>query len=53
MRMKFGVRKEDRGMRVLTLVKVYAVEVAGTAVFLVFIAVEAIRAIRHLIEMLK
>jgi hypothetical protein len=40
-------------MRIFTLIKLYAVEVAGTAVFVVFIAVEAIRAIRHLVEMLK
>jgi hypothetical protein len=35
--------------RFLTVVKVYAVEVAATAVFLVFIAVETVHAIQHLL----
>lgn len=35
----------------LSLVKVMAVEVGGTVVFLVFVFVEARRAIRHIIEL--
>jgi hypothetical protein len=34
----------------LSLVKVMAVELGGTVVFLVFVFVEARRAIRHIVE---
>jgi hypothetical protein len=40
-------------MELFTRIKVYAVEIAGTVVFVVFIGVEAVRAIRHLIEYLR
>jgi hypothetical protein len=36
----------------LVLVKVYAVELSGTAVFIVFVLVEAIRAIRRMLKMM-
>jgi len=36
-------------INVFTWVKLYTVEIASTVVFVVFITVEAIRAIKHLI----
>ena len=38
---------------VFTTVKLYAVEVAGTVVFVVFIVVEAIKAIKHLVASIQ
>ena len=37
----------------LTKVKLYVVEIVGTVVFVVFICVEGVLAIRHLLAMLK
>jgi hypothetical protein len=41
---------EQSVVHLLVLIKVYAVEIAGTAVFLVFIVVETVRAINHLVR---
>jgi hypothetical protein len=38
---------------VFTSIKLYAVEIAGTAIFVVFIAVETIKAIKHLIASIR
>jgi len=37
-------------LALLTLVKIYAVEVCGTLVFVVFVIVEAVRAIHHIVN---
>jgi hypothetical protein len=38
-----------RGMGILHLIKIYVVEVCATAVFVVFVIVEAIHTIRHIL----
>jgi hypothetical protein len=50
-----GRKRPERGLGLerLARVKVYVVEVVGTIVFIVFVCVEGIRAIRGLLEMLK
>ena len=39
-----------RFLDLLSLVKIYAVEIFGTIVFVVFVAVEAMKAIRHIVR---
>jgi len=40
----------DHLLPFLSLVKIYAVEICGTVVFVVFVAVEAIKAIHHILR---
>lgn len=47
---QFGELLGSQGVQIFQMIKLYAVEIGSTLVFVVFIAVETIRAIRHLIR---